>query len=265
MCWCKKAKDYTNEVRRKNGVGKMLKLGTKKQMDNAMGYAKKLGGMGYLKHQDLSKVTREVGCQRWMGGENLAFNYEQNDIAKMCVDQWVKSKGHFENLIRDWFEEVVVGFHFRPDGRVYCVQTFALPYPRGTFGRPGDNGCQPVDADSAPTPPPPTTLPPTTLPPTTLPPTTKAPPQPASKSEPAPTAPAPRRGNLSAPTSCSCIRYGKGCRPPIAREAGNGCVARRQRSKQPMSCKTDCCDFCEKYPNVGVCAHRHLVRICGKV
>lgn len=47
---------------------------------------------------------------RWIGGENLAFNDEDGDIAKSCVNQWINSRGHFENLVPEWFQEVVVGF-----------------------------------------------------------------------------------------------------------------------------------------------------------
>lgn len=147
-CWCEKAKDYTNDARRKNGVKKMLKLGPKNQLKNANRYAEALSRRGILKHQILPQVTREVGCQRWIGGENLAFNNEDGYIAKACVNQWIKSKPHFENLVRDWFEEVVVGFHFDTIGRVFCVQTFSLQTDRGTIGRPNDRECCPVGQSS---------------------------------------------------------------------------------------------------------------------
>ena len=134
---------YTNNVRKTKGLS-MLALGPKRQMANAMRYAKKLGKMGYLKHQNLRSVTKEVGCKRWVGGENLAFNYETGDIARKCVDQWIGSKGHYQNLVRSWFKEMAVGFQFNKDGRVYCVQTFGLYYPRQTFGRRNGPKCDPV-------------------------------------------------------------------------------------------------------------------------
>lgn len=124
----------------------MLKLGTKMQMGNARKYAEKLSKMGKLVHQALPQVTKEVGCKRWVGGENLAYNYNQGDIARACVNQWINSPVHFQNLIRDWFEEVVTAFHFDPDGRVYCVQTFSMYTPVGTYGSMNDPGCGQVSA-----------------------------------------------------------------------------------------------------------------------
>lgn len=48
LCWCEKAKDYTNDVRRRNGVKKMLKLGPAKQQKNANRYAEVLSRRGVL-------------------------------------------------------------------------------------------------------------------------------------------------------------------------------------------------------------------------
>lgn len=142
-CWCKMAMEYTNMERKKKGLT-MLKLGPQSQMDNAMRYASKLSRMGYLVHQKLRDVTREVGCKHWVGGENLAFNYEQGNVARKCVDQWIGSREHYLNLVRDWFREVVIGFHFDDDGRIYCVQTFSVVYPRQTFGRLNGPKCKRV-------------------------------------------------------------------------------------------------------------------------
>ncbi|KAI0567715.1 scp-like extracellular [Gracilaria domingensis] len=53
---------------------------------------------------------------RWIGGENLAFNYDQANAAAACVDQWINSPGHYQNLVTDNFEQVVLGLYFKSDG-----------------------------------------------------------------------------------------------------------------------------------------------------
>lgn len=143
-CWNKMVREYTNAVRTKHGVKHMLKLGPRRQLMNANKHAIRLSKWGKLKHQILPQATKEVKCKRWIGGENLAYNYEHADIARACVNQWINSKGHFDNLVRDWFREVVTGFHFDKDGRVYCVQTFGLFYSTGTIGPDTGKDCEPV-------------------------------------------------------------------------------------------------------------------------
>lgn len=135
---------YTNAVRKKHGVKQMLKLGPRRQLINASNHAARLSKLGKLKHQILPAVTKEVKCKRWIGGENLAYNYENADIARACVNQWINSKGHFENLVREWFKEVVTGFHFDNDGRVYCVQTFGLVHKVGTVGPLKGKDCESI-------------------------------------------------------------------------------------------------------------------------
>lgn len=137
---------YTNTVRANNGE-KPLIHGTQSQLDNALRYAKVLASKKTLQHQTLPAVTKEVKCLRWIGGENLAFNYEKGDIARACVQQWIASRKHWDNLVRPWFEEMVVGVHIRFDGRVYCVQTFAVFFPRhSTFGTRDGPKCHQVVA-----------------------------------------------------------------------------------------------------------------------
>lgn len=56
-------------------------LGTRSRLMNALRYAKKLAAPGVFKLQSLSKAMKEVGGQRWIGGENLAANSGGGDIA----------------------------------------------------------------------------------------------------------------------------------------------------------------------------------------
>lgn len=124
-CWSMRATAYTNAVRARHGLLKSLSDGTVSQLHNARRFAHRLSTLGALEHQVLSAATREVGCGRFVGGENVAYNYERDaDVAAVCVRQWEQSPGHLKNILRDWFEEVVVGFYYSSDGRVYCVQTF---------------------------------------------------------------------------------------------------------------------------------------------
>lgn len=46
-----------------------------------------------MKHQDVVKVRREVGCSQWIGGENVGYNYESGGVARACVEQWGAVEG----------------------------------------------------------------------------------------------------------------------------------------------------------------------------
>lgn len=261
-CWCMKAKDYTNDVRRRNGMSKMLKVGTMKQLNNAVRYAGVLGDKGFLEHQELSDATAEIGCGRFIGGENIAYNYEQNDIAKACVDQWEGSSGHLENILRDWFEEVVVGFHFESDGRVYCVQTFAQKNNFGS-GSESDARCELVDDNgSGPTP---------TKPAPTKPAPTKPAPTEPAPTRPAPTKPMPTRPGMTKKMkdegnrSCRCIELGKKCWSSLRRLSGNRCMPFVSPRNQPKKCKTKCCNYCKFYPNAPPCRARRTKSICNSL
>ncbi|KAI0567835.1 Cysteine-rich secretory protein [Gracilaria domingensis] len=143
-CWCMKAIAYTNEVRKRNGKKKMLKPGPMAQLHNANRYATTLASIGTLKHQDLASATNEVGCNRRIGGENIAYNYEKRDVAFSCVRQWESSQGHLENMLRDNFDEVVVGFFKAQNGQVYCVQTFSVVAKSSSHGNGNDPQCESV-------------------------------------------------------------------------------------------------------------------------
>lgn len=135
LCEAKRALELTNEIRRKNGVKEMLVLGTQAQMINAMKHARFLSKLGRLKHQKLADATRKTRCERFIGGENLAA-HDYEDVAGVCVKAWKNSPGHFANLIRPWYKEMVMGVVWRGH-RAYCVQTFAivLKNHRQTFGK----------------------------------------------------------------------------------------------------------------------------------
>lgn len=148
-CWTRLARTYTNDVRQRYGVHKMLRDGPRRQFANALEYANELSALGELRHQVLGAVTEQVGCGRWIGGENIAYNYEANgDIAKACVDQWEHSPPHLENLVREEYDEVSVGFHYASDGKVFCVQTFASISPQEVAAFSNHDGCESMSSDN---------------------------------------------------------------------------------------------------------------------
>lgn len=124
--WSERARHLTNNVRKKRGV-KRLRAGTHRQLQNAVNHAQTLGRLGFLKHQNLRQVTKRVGCNRFVAGENIAYNYADGDLVATCMRQWIHSRTHYNNLVYKGFEEVVVGvFVHKRSGRIYCVQTFAM-------------------------------------------------------------------------------------------------------------------------------------------
>ena len=55
------------------------------------------------------------------GGENLAFGF---DNAKDCVDAWMNSEAHKENILYDEFEKVAIAI-YEEDGTYYWAQQFS--------------------------------------------------------------------------------------------------------------------------------------------
>lgn len=61
-----------------------------------------------------------------MVGENLAmgtYYLQEVEMAQLLFDGWVESEGHYENMIRQEYEEIGVGIHY--DGEIlYATQLF---------------------------------------------------------------------------------------------------------------------------------------------
>lgn len=231
-CWCIKGVKYTNKVRKKHGKEKLFKIGPEKQLDNANSYAQHLGHLGTLVHQDLGHATREIGCQRWIGGENIAFNYAQKDIAKACVEQWESSSGHLENMLRDWFEEVVIGFHYTHDGRVYCVQTFATVAAHGTVGGIHDSRCEAVGAFIGPV--------------------KKA----GGDIE-------EEKRLFEGNRSCRCLEVESECWFSLKRLSGGRCTPFIRAREQGAPCKEMCCEYCHAKPGSSHCRSKNVVALCN--
>lgn len=133
-CWSRLACKYTNQVRRRHGVGTSLVDGPKAMLRNAVNYAKELVAMGQLDHQDLYEAAKKVGCGRFICGENVAMVQDRGDIAKHCVDSWESSSGHLSNMVASQTEETSIGVQFDKKGSAYCVQTFSTVENSHKFG-----------------------------------------------------------------------------------------------------------------------------------
>lgn len=233
-CWCLKAMEYTNEIRKRFKVRQMLVPGTFRQLDNAVRYARALDRHGRLKHQNLFRVTKQVRCKRWIGGENIAYNYATGDVAKTCVMQWLHSRRHRENLIRPWFREVVIGFHYGTRSRVYCVQTFAVIHKYGTFGRLRGRRCQQVIDRRLPG--------------------GKKPKRKKKKLT--------RRSRDQGNRSCRCLQVGRRCWFSLRELSGNRCKPFLPAFRQPTRCKRKCCQYCRFYSKNPICASSIVKRLC---
>ena len=71
--------------------------------------------------------TRPDGTEWWTidkdiaYGENLARGYE---IPKDCVDAWMESPAHKENVLDSEFKKVGIASYVTEDGKVYVAQIF---------------------------------------------------------------------------------------------------------------------------------------------
>lgn len=79
-----------------------------------------------MEHQDLSQATNKVGCNLFIGGENVAQNNAgYGGVAEEMMQQWKGSPGHFENIInQEDGSYIVVGVYKAPDGKMWGTQTF---------------------------------------------------------------------------------------------------------------------------------------------
>eukprot|EP00177_Eucheuma_denticulatum_P008891 GFKZ01016151.1.p1 GENE.GFKZ01016151.1~~GFKZ01016151.1.p1 ORF type:complete len:305 (+),score=10.52 GFKZ01016151.1:1040-1954(+) len=239
-CWSLRAMHYTNAIRQRFKVKRMLIPGPLRQLDNAIRYARVLHRRGRLRHQNLRRVTKEVKCKRWIGGENIAYNYATGDVAKACVLQWLHSKTHRENLVRPWFREVVIGFHFGRSGRVYCVQTFGVVHNFGTFGGLKGRRCERVSRRGK---------------------------RRKWKRRKAKRKRKRRKGwsnriRDQGNRACRCIELGKKCWFSLRQLSGNRCKPFRRAGMQPRACKWVCCRYCRFFPYDSMCRKPVVRRQC---
>lgn len=272
VCWSRLARQYTNDVRRRHGTQKDLRDGLERQLSNAIEYAGQLASIGELRHQPLAEITELVGCGRWIGGENVAYNSEgSGDFAKACVDQWENSAGHLENIMRETFDEVVVGFYLSPDGTVYCVQTFSSVSHEDVVNFANHDNCASMDAGAG---------------------------SDMGHDENFGGGIGGSEGNDSDGNedpnenqfsvysddgeedddedggpgnsiekeqnrSCRCMELGERCWKSLEAKSGGRCNAFTSAFHQPPECHNHCCEYCKTHPTSQVCLNDEIGYICN--
>lgn len=91
--------------------------------------AEDLAKTGRLSHTDSKgrglSARVDAGGYAWSTiGENVAYGYE---TPQAVVQGWIKSPGHYQNLICKDFTEVGIGITTDAKGRVFWAQVFGRP------------------------------------------------------------------------------------------------------------------------------------------
>lgn len=153
QCMARLAMQYTNEFRGQNGLP-ALAQGSNSQFDNALRYSGQLRSMGFLRHQPRGLSTR---CGTTLQGENIARNHCDDDPARKCVDAWIGSTLHRNNMLNPQHETVSVGIVFGRGTEIWCTQTFGINTQFESTG-----SCAPLSGSNRNAPPAPSSSTPTT-------------------------------------------------------------------------------------------------------
>lgn len=140
-CMNEKALYYTNILRacKRKQTGKdeikQLTAGTMAMLQNAMQHTKTQAAKEDIFHQDIATVKfGPAECQDDLSGENVAMHWKPffaKNPAWYCVmNQWLRSDGHRENMMRPEFKTGVIGIIQGKDGRQTCTQTFLSHEPK---------------------------------------------------------------------------------------------------------------------------------------
>lgn len=62
-----------------------------------------------------------------MVAENVAWNFGYQHPAWQLFDGWMKSEGHYRNIMNEQFTELGVGVARSPSGKFYACQVFGRP------------------------------------------------------------------------------------------------------------------------------------------
>lgn len=74
----------------------------------------------------VDRVNR-VGYAYANVGENVAYNFGYQNPTWQLFDGWMKSEGHFRNIVNGEFTEIGVGAAYSASGRFYACQVFGRP------------------------------------------------------------------------------------------------------------------------------------------
>jgi uncharacterized protein YkwD len=116
-----------NAERRSSGLPPLV--ASPELTELARGYSRDMARRNFFGHRDpdgraISERVEGIGVRWARVGENIARNRGYGDPAAMAVQEWMKSKGHRENILGDRYRETGVGIWVAPDHTVYFTQIF---------------------------------------------------------------------------------------------------------------------------------------------
>lgn len=130
VCMNNMAVQYTNAVRGRAGKAP-IESGSKYMYENAMKHSRNMMNGAPFEHQPIREgltVGSGSKCEALLTGENIAYDFVPfsgaSNPAKICVDAWEKSPGHYKNMIGDHANNVV-GITIGKDNRIWCTQVFS--------------------------------------------------------------------------------------------------------------------------------------------
>ncbi len=118
----------TNAFRVKNGVDPVRNDANLNAA--AEDHSRDMAAGDYFRHSALPGQITQHGYDPDGWGENIAAGYP---TPKAVVDGWINSPGHRANLLREDFEHIGIGYHYKPgDGGAapyghYWTQVFGVP------------------------------------------------------------------------------------------------------------------------------------------
>lgn len=130
----KLALKYINALRTEFNLT-AFKLGTLAMLDNAIEHCVYMS-KSHLQHQTLEHNI----CGTKLRGENVAQNHvylskplnKPTDPVQICMDQFISSKPHKDNLLTTKASHLVMGTYIDEVGYIWCTQTFWRNVTYGT-------------------------------------------------------------------------------------------------------------------------------------
>jgi uncharacterized protein YkwD len=119
--------DHTNKERSRVGVPRLVENDRLVMIAQEM--AQDLAKTGRLSHTDSKgrglSVRVDAGGYHWSTiGENVAYGYPS---PQEVVQGWIKSPGHYQNLVSNQFTEIGIGVAADAKGRIFWAQVFGKP------------------------------------------------------------------------------------------------------------------------------------------
>ena len=113
--------DRTNGLRRSVGVSVLRDNTT--LTNKAEKWAQHMAATGQLAHSNLSA---DLGGLQWKAlGENVAYSTPTSDTLKTIHDMFIRSPGHYANLVKAGYTHMGVGVAKDKYGRIWVAEVFA--------------------------------------------------------------------------------------------------------------------------------------------